>query len=71
MAGGGRGTTEHGVHLELSRFNKLLVRVIKSIRVGEAVFALEKGVERRGGAAPVERSQRSPENEILEPFGRD
>lgn len=36
------------MHLELSRFNKLLVGVIKSIRVGETVFALEKGVERRG-----------------------
>ena len=34
------------MHLELSRFNKLLVRVIKSIRVGETVFASEKGVER-------------------------
>ena len=60
------------MHLELSRFNKLLARVIKSIRVGETVFASEKGVERgeRGGAAPAERSQRSPENKILEPFGR-
>ena len=60
------------MHLELSRFNKLLARVIKSIRVGETVFASEKEWRegREWGAAPVERSQRSPENEILEPFGR-
>lgn len=67
---GWRGNGKAGMHVKQSRFNMLLERVIKNIRVEETVPSLEKGAERRGCSTCGELATLRRER-LLEPFGRD